>query len=79
MVSTRGNGELQMKKITKEERLHYFLEELTGLSERYGIVIGGCGCCGSPYLTDCSTEEDKVYADKLLCVGGNYTVIDRSE
>lgn len=29
-----------------------FLEELTELSKKYGIGIGGCGCCGSPFLYD---------------------------
>jgi hypothetical protein len=29
-----------------------FLEELGKLSEKHGIVIGGCGCCGSPYIYD---------------------------
>lgn len=28
----------------------HFLQELTELSERYDIKIGGCGCCGSPFL-----------------------------
>lgn len=27
-----------------------FLEELTNLTKKYGIVIEGCGCCGSPLL-----------------------------
>lgn len=27
-----------------------FLKELTSLSEKYGVYIGGCGCCGSPYV-----------------------------
>ena len=27
-----------------------FLTELSALSRRYGIVIGGCGCCESPWL-----------------------------
>ena len=29
-----------------------FLEELTELTKKYNIVIGGCGCCGSPFLYD---------------------------
>ena len=29
-----------------------FLRELTALTRRYGIAIGGCGCCGSPWLDD---------------------------
>lgn len=50
--------------------LQGFLTELGELSKRYGIVIGGCGCCGSPYLeymnenmkeiaTDLSYEDDE--------------------
>lgn len=27
-----------------------FLRDLSRLSRRYGMYIGGCGCCGSPYL-----------------------------
>ena len=27
-----------------------FLEELSELTKKYNISIGGCGCCGSPYL-----------------------------
>lgn len=27
-----------------------FLDELAKLTNKYGIAIGGCGCCGSPYL-----------------------------
>lgn len=29
-----------------------FLKELSELTQKYGIVIEGCGCCGSPYLID---------------------------
>ena len=43
-----------------------FLKELTELSKKYGIFIGGCGCCGSPFL----------YADE----GGiNYKDLDFQE
>lgn len=27
-----------------------FLVELSKLSKKYGIYVGGCGCCGSPFL-----------------------------
>ena len=30
--------------------LNGFLDELTELSKKYQIVIGGCGCCSSQYL-----------------------------
>lgn len=29
-----------------------FLADLSALTKKHGIVIGGCGCCGSPYLTE---------------------------
>ena len=35
-----------------KEKLNEFLEELSKLSSKYGLVIGGCGCCGSPWVED---------------------------
>lgn len=32
------------------ERLEKFLRDLSELSEAYDLWIGGCGCCGSPYI-----------------------------
>lgn len=37
-------------------KLAQFLEELTALTNKYGIEIAGCGCCSSPYLLD--TDHD---------------------
>jgi len=45
------------------ERLAAFLKELSELSEKYGITIGGCGCCSSPFLFDFYPDER----------GGHYT------
>jgi hypothetical protein len=33
------------------EKLIEFLTELTKLTDKYGFEIGGCGCCGSPWVT----------------------------
>ena len=40
--------------MTKEEE---FLEEYKALVEKYGIAIGACGCCGSPWLTKTDDAE----------------------
>lgn len=39
------------------EKLIEFLTELTKLTDRYGFEIGGCGCCGSPWVTSSNREE----------------------
>ncbi len=36
--------------MTSEEREREFLAELTKLSQKYGMHIGGCGCCDSPWV-----------------------------
>ena len=42
-------------------RLEEFLKELSELTRKYGLKIGGCGCCGSPWIYD--EEEKKTYDD----------------
>mgnify|MGYP001442366278 CR=1 FL=1 len=36
-----------------------FLFELRELTRKYGISIGGCGCCGSPWLDDNADVSDE--------------------
>jgi hypothetical protein len=45
-----------MAKFT-DAQLAAFLLELTELSQEHGIKIGGCGCCGSPFLSEITTTE----------------------
>lgn len=35
-----------------EEAVKAFLEELSALTRKHRIEIGGCGCCGSPFLME---------------------------
>lgn len=56
-----------------EEEQDAFMTELTILTKKYGIVIGGCGCCSSPYLTKGETVGghyviNKDYADELVYI-----------
>lgn len=48
--------------MTKEEKLEAFLKDLTALSEAYDLWIGGCGCCGSPYIMN---GDGKTIAEDL--------------
>lgn len=47
----------EMKKKDQEQRLKLFLNDLNKLTNGYGISIGGCGCCGSPWLKDLEYQE----------------------
>lgn len=48
----------------KTTDLKKFLEELTLLSHRYDLYIGGCGCCGSPWVIDGLVP----YSNALSCL-----------
>ncbi len=54
--------------------LRLFLNDLTQLSLRYKMVIGGCGCCGSPSI---NTMTDNP-SDKAM-PGGHYVFTDQLE
>ena len=36
-----------------------FFEELTALTLKHGIAIGGCGCCGSPFTVSIGEPDEK--------------------
>lgn len=44
-------------------RVENFSKELSDLTKKYGIAIGGCGCCGSPYLDDLNVKDFKNIKD----------------
>ena len=43
---------MERDELMDDKKIKAFLKELTELSKWHGIVIGGCGCCGSPFLMD---------------------------
>ena len=45
------------KNLTLGEKLYCFLSELAILTNLYELEVGGCGCCGSPYITNLKTGE----------------------
>lgn len=40
------------KTARKEQRFEDFLKELTKLTNKFGVRVSGCGCCGSPFIVD---------------------------
>lgn len=43
--------------MTNDEKQRAFLIGLAKLTRETGVVIGGCGCCGSPFLGILSEPE----------------------
>jgi hypothetical protein len=33
-----------------EEQVAAFMEEFIPLAKKHGLMIAGCGCCGSPWI-----------------------------
>ena len=48
-----------MTQAIDHDELEQFLAELSTLSRKYKIYIGGCGCCGSPWIA--RLDEDLQY------------------
>ena len=52
------------------DKVAEFLEGLADLSQRTGLVVGGCGCLGSPYLEHTGEGRPEVYG--RLSATGRY-------
>lgn len=46
--------------IKEIDRLNNFINELNELTKKYNLIIGGCGCCGSPWIEDLQEEYEYV-------------------
>ena len=44
-----------------EKSIENFLTEISDLTKKYGFIIGGCSCCGSPYITTINSEHNPIY------------------
>ena len=50
------------------------MADLTELSRKHGITIGGCGCCGSPWLAPITTPKEA--SGKYELEDGQLTWVD---
>jgi hypothetical protein len=42
-----------------EAKTKAFLLELRALTVKHGVEIGGCGCCGSPWLAEADVSDER--------------------
>lgn len=61
-----------------ETRKQQFLAELTELTRKHGISIGGCGCCGSPWL-NLNAQVGDIRSGYSMCEGDQLRWIEPSD
>ena len=55
-----------MLKIEKTKNLLTFLDEYEALCKKYGVYIGACGCCNSPWLIKGYEQEIEEHITHLI-------------
>ena len=53
-------------RLSVDERIEAFVCGLSELTKRYGLAVGGCGCCGSPFLENLMDSDDNLYVVENL-------------
>ena len=72
------NGDIVVKKYINKDKKKQFLIGLEKLTRETGIIIDGCGCCGSPYLIEVNAlPEDAGYGKIGVSEVGWITPHDR--
>lgn len=56
---------------TEDEIIAEFKRELAALTKKHRVSIGGCGCCGSPWLTHHKADDKEFDADGRYSDGGD--------
>lgn len=63
-----------------EKAFYAFISGLEKLTRETGIAITGCGCCGSPYLSEINNlGGNDGYACELVRVEGEVVEVEKME
>lgn len=53
----------QIMKQLDADQVKNFVRELSKISRKHKIKIGGCGCCGSPFLSPMEKDDGRYEVD----------------
>jgi sugar phosphate isomerase/epimerase len=46
------------RKERDQKKVEQYLTRYAALCRKYGLYVGGCGCCGTPFLVEDPDEDD---------------------
>ena len=55
------------------ETLEAFVADLNALADKHGLVVGGCGCCGSPWVV----AREKPASYSIGTLDGDRTMVSQ--
>ena len=63
-----------------DKKVSEFMDKLAELSRSMGIYVGGCGCCGSPFLDIDGIDSDIRFEDIVIRDDGwRIDIVDESD